>query len=124
MQGHTNSVLSAAFSPDGHQIVTGSLDGTARVWDAEAGKTIAVLEGHTGPVWSVGFGPDGERVVTASADATARIWRVFPTPRALIDYSKAVVPRCLTPAQREQAFLDPKPPAWCSKKWPSPDSPP
>jgi len=124
LQGHTNSVLSAAFSPDGQQIVTGSLDGTARVWDAEAGKTRAVLEGHTGPVWSVGFGPDGERVVTASADATARIWRVFPTPQALVDRSKAVVPRCLMPAQREQAFLDPKPPAWCSKKWPSPDSPP
>jgi hypothetical protein len=35
-----------AFSPDGTLIVTASSDGTARIWDAAAGKEIAVLRGH------------------------------------------------------------------------------
>jgi WD40 repeat protein len=90
-----------------------------RVWDAEAIKTIAVLKGHSGPVRSAVFSPDGERILTASDDTTARIWRIFPTAQALVDRSKMVVPRCLTPEQRESAFLDLQPPAWCNeqKKW-------
>jgi hypothetical protein len=57
-------------------VVTASGDKTARIWDAESGKEIAVLKGHTGSVWSAAFSGDGKRVVTASADRTARIWDV------------------------------------------------
>jgi WD40 repeat protein len=32
LQGHWHSIMHAAFSPDGHQIVTASYDNTARVW--------------------------------------------------------------------------------------------
>ena len=117
LSGHSDSVLSAAFSSQGDRIVTASVDETVRVWDAE--KTIAVLAGHSGPVRSAVFSPDGERILTASDDTTARIWRIFLTAQALVDRSKILVPRCLTPEQRENAFLDPEPPAWCNeqKKW-------
>ena len=54
--------------------MTASDDQTARIWDAESGKEIAVLKGHTEPVWSAAFSGDGKRVVTASEDNTARIW--------------------------------------------------
>ena len=37
---------SAAFSPDGKRVVTASDDQTARLWDAETGKEIAVLQAH------------------------------------------------------------------------------
>src|SRR6476659_4690111 len=32
LRGHENTVTSAAFSPDGSRIVTGSSDKTARIW--------------------------------------------------------------------------------------------
>ena len=38
LQGHTGSVYSAAFSPDGKRVVTASVDKTARVWDAATGQ--------------------------------------------------------------------------------------
>jgi hypothetical protein len=59
-------------------------------------------------------------VVTSSWDATARVWRVFPTTQDLLDDATKVIPRCLTYEQRENAFLDPEPPAWCveMEKWP------
>ena len=68
------AVKSAAFSPDGQRVVTGSDDKTARVWDAATGREIAVLKGHEDLVRSAAFSPDGQRVVTASNDKTARIW--------------------------------------------------
>jgi len=37
--GHTSSVNSVGFSPDGQRIVSGSSDRTIRVWNATAGKT-------------------------------------------------------------------------------------
>jgi WD40 repeat protein len=119
LSGHSDSVLSAAFNSQGDRIVTASADETVRVWDAEAITTIAALKGHSGPVWSAVFSPDGERILTASDDTTARIWRIFPTAQALVDRSKMAVPRCLTPEQRKNAFLDPQSPAWCNeqKKW-------
>ena len=56
--------------------VTASEDDTARLWEAETGKTIASSEGHMGSVLSAAFSPDGRRVVTASYDNTARLWEV------------------------------------------------
>src|SRR5215475_12959407 len=43
--GHDGAVNSAAFSPDGSQIVTASDDKTARIWDAASAKEITVLLG-------------------------------------------------------------------------------
>jgi hypothetical protein len=71
-----DEVTSAAFSPDGTQIVTGSDDGTARVWAARGGPALAVLEGHDDAVYSAAFSPGGTQIVTGSGDTTARVWAV------------------------------------------------
>ncbi len=68
-----DGVLHLAFSPDGQRAVSGSFDGTARVWDLRSGES-RVLEGHRGPVVWVAFSPDGKRVLTASQDGTVRLW--------------------------------------------------
>jgi len=49
-------------------------DNTARVWDANSGQLITVLQGHEDSVENAAFSPDGQRVITASRDKTARLW--------------------------------------------------
>ncbi len=74
MAGHSNAVMSLAFSPDEKRLASISSDQTARLWDGETGQSIAVLRGHTGRLTSVAFKPDGTRLVTASHDRTMRLW--------------------------------------------------
>ncbi len=74
LKGHTDSVLSVAWNPDGTRLATASMDKTAKVWDVVSGQELLTLKGHTNIVDSVAWSPDGKRLATASWDGTAKIW--------------------------------------------------
>ena len=71
-----SGIDSVAFSPNGHLVLTGSLDNSARLWDAETGGQVRSFLGHTSTVLSVTFSPDDRYVLTGSRDHTARLWDV------------------------------------------------
>ena len=75
LQGHTDSVNSVAFSPDGRHIASGSMDKTIQIWDAQTGGQVGnPLQGHTSRVQSVAFSPDGKHIVSGSSDRTVQLW--------------------------------------------------
>ena len=75
MKGHSATVESIAYSPDGRYIISGSSDRTIRMWDAETGSPVSMpLEGHTDALSSVAFSPDGRHILSGSEDGTIRVW--------------------------------------------------
>jgi len=73
MRGHRSVVVSAAWSPDGGRITTGSFDGTAKVWDAKSGRELLTLHAQN-HVWSVAWSPDGKRLASSSEDGIVQIY--------------------------------------------------
>jgi WD40 repeat protein/tRNA A-37 threonylcarbamoyl transferase component Bud32 len=74
LRGHNGAVLRVAWPSDGKRVVTGGVDGTARVWDAGSGRELASLKGHEAWVRCVAFSLDGKRVATGCHDGTLRVW--------------------------------------------------
>ncbi len=91
------ALRSACFGPSGATILTGSEDGTARLWDAASGEEMSSLAGHASGIVCARFSSDGRRVITASSDNTARIW-----PVDLLAAAKRHRPRRFTPGEMAQ----------------------
>ena len=70
---HSDSVVSAAFSPDGRQVVTACVDGFCRIWETDSGRMVKSIP-HKVAVRSAEFSPDGSLILTAAADGVARVW--------------------------------------------------
>ena len=77
LTGHTDRIHAMSFSPDGNTLVTGSYDGTVRLWDVATHRQIgAPLAGHDGEIYSVAFSPDGKVVASGADDGMVRLWDV------------------------------------------------
>jgi len=70
---HDNQINSVSFSTNGKYVVSGSDNGTARVWEAATGKEVARMT-YDGWVFFVTFSPDGKYVASGSSDGTVRVW--------------------------------------------------
>src|SRR5262249_41894406 len=75
LEGHTNLVLSMAWSPDGRTLASSSIDRTIQIWDTETGRRLRDIEAHHRTVTSVSFSHDGRLLASKSLDDTVRIWR-------------------------------------------------
>lgn len=83
IEGHSQPVISLAFTPDGRTLASGSSDSTVRVTDVSsptAPVSLGALDDHAADVTGVSFGPNGAPLVTASQDVTVRLWP-FSDPR-------------------------------------------
>ena len=76
LAGHSGPVTSlAAVAGNDVQLVSGSQDGTLRVWDVVAGSQTRQLD-HGGPVAAVAVARDGQRLASLGAGNAVRLWNM------------------------------------------------
>ncbi|MEU9139952.1 AAA family ATPase [Streptomyces sp. NPDC048404] len=81
LTGHEQGIWGVAWSPDDSRVVTGSKDGSVRVWDVDSGTCVARFDhgkdrrsDNPGWVRSVAWSPRGDLIASTATDETARLW--------------------------------------------------
>jgi WD40 repeat protein len=78
LKGHTDMVLSMAFSPDGKLVASASWDQTFRIWSAETGECLHNIGPSGKQNWTASFSPSGDQVLLSGGGGRDR-----PSPLAL-----------------------------------------
>ncbi|XP_056145600.1 WD repeat, SAM and U-box domain-containing protein 1-like [Lampris incognitus] len=76
LTGQSAPVLSCAFSSDGEMVVSGSVDKTVTLYDANQGTLLHTLNHHDRYVTAVALSPTMPWIATGSMDKTVNVWRV------------------------------------------------
>jgi WD40 repeat protein len=76
LRGHERPVRQILFSPDGRRLLSGSFDGTVRIWNLSRPdkQTPVAIVRHSGDINSLDLSADGHILATASRDQTVGLW--------------------------------------------------
>ena len=79
------AIYCVAWSADGKQILSGSLDTSLKLWDATTGALVREFhgykpkefeKGHRDGVFTAVFSPDGKSMVSGSSDRSIKVWNL------------------------------------------------
>jgi target of rapamycin complex subunit LST8 len=73
LEGHTSSVTSLGFEPNGRYLYSSSEDGTIKLWDLRNPTFSRSFDGKA-PVRSVTLRHDRDEIISGSADGKVTIW--------------------------------------------------
>ena len=74
LRGHSDTVTSLNWSPDGFQLVSGSRDSTARTWLTNDQTSSVTYKGHSAAILAVAWSPDGTLLASGGEDKTVQLW--------------------------------------------------
>jgi WD40 repeat protein len=65
-RGHTDDVITTAWSPDSQRLASGGFDTTVQVRNATNGSDVYTFLRHTDAIEIVAWAPDGLRIASGS----------------------------------------------------------
>ncbi|XP_067866768.1 notchless protein homolog 1 [Heterodontus francisci] len=74
LEGHTEAVISVAFSPTGRYLASGSGDTTVRFWDLSTETPHFTSKGHKHWVLSIAWSPDGKKLASGCKNSQILLW--------------------------------------------------
>ncbi|XP_041097194.1 notchless protein homolog 1 [Polyodon spathula] len=74
LEGHSEAVISVAFSPTGKYLASGSGDTTVRFWDLNTETPHFTATGHKHWVLSIAWSPDGKKLASGCKNSQIFIW--------------------------------------------------
>jgi WD40 repeat protein/predicted Ser/Thr protein kinase len=85
LASHEHHVWSVDYGPDGSWLITGSVDGTAKLWDVAGGRVLRTM--HVGGrVRSVAVAPDGRSTAVVTEHGSLSVWSI-PTGDKIVTLS-------------------------------------
>lgn len=98
LRGHSSTVNTLQFSPDGRHLASGSNDRQILLWDVARRSTVKVLGAHRAPVMAVAFSPDERLLVSGDAEGEIKFW-FLPEGAELIaiEGSRSIRRLCFSP---------------------------
>jgi hypothetical protein len=93
LKGHFGPISDLSYSSDGRVIVTGSSDGTIKLWDADKTKELSVIAAIDSSISSVAYHPVRRVVAAGSHDKIVRIWdaRTNRIINTITDHKEAIL---------------------------------
>src|SRR5262249_9072591 len=87
LHGHTAEVRGLAFTPDS-RLLSGSEDGTLRLWDVQRGEPLRTLQGYATALYDLDWSPAGTEIASAGFHGVVSLWQVEGlgggTPRGVL----------------------------------------
>ncbi|XP_048413209.1 notchless protein homolog 1 isoform X2 [Stegostoma tigrinum] len=77
LEGHTEAVVSVAFSPTGRYLASGSGDTTVRFWDLSTETPQFTSKGHKHWVLSIAWSPDGKKLASGCKNSQGAVCRTL-----------------------------------------------
>eukprot|EP01024_Parvocaulis_polyphysoides_P020801 TRINITY_DN197_c0_g1_i1.p1 TRINITY_DN197_c0_g1~~TRINITY_DN197_c0_g1_i1.p1 ORF type:complete len:349 (-),score=59.51 TRINITY_DN197_c0_g1_i1:131-1102(-) len=77
LRGHNHFVEDVVLSSDSQFALSGSWDGTLRLWDLQTGTCTRRFVGHSKDVLSVAFSVENRQIVSGSRDKSIKLWNTL-----------------------------------------------
>ncbi|HUT52533.1 MAG TPA: serine/threonine-protein kinase [bacterium] len=71
--GHQDRISALCFSPEGNFLLSGSWDGSMKLWALETGECVRTFVGQDDWVTSIAYASDGQLIFSASGDSV-KVW--------------------------------------------------
>ncbi|KAG6382172.1 WD40-repeat-containing domain protein [Boletus reticuloceps] len=76
ISAHDDTISGLAYLPGGHRIVTGSFDGTVKVWNSENGRQEGTSMKHESTVVGLAVTWDGTKIISGEEGGRIKVWDV------------------------------------------------
>lgn len=76
LRKHTDKVASVAIDKNNKIIISGSYDGTIKIWHLATGKLIRTIDAHADRINSIAIDPEEKIIASASSDKTVKLWQL------------------------------------------------
>jgi serine/threonine protein kinase len=74
LKGHSGSISTIVYSPDGQRLASAGRERTVKLWDATEGREIPTRMVHPAPVSLLAFSVKGQHLASVSEDGTVNLW--------------------------------------------------
>jgi WD40 repeat protein len=71
--GHSDSINNVLFTSDGNYLVSGSRDGSIKIWEVASGKEIRTLR-HSDKISAIAIAPDNQKILSGDEKGNIILW--------------------------------------------------